>query len=576
MRFGSTTIRYADSNWCEIPDLSPVFNLMHEAWLPVRRRSGAVEYVRPSEITDRIEADPCVAFAWPRPDFNGAAHEFLIGLLSTAAAPADDEEWDDWWLEPPSPDVLQHRFTTVARAFNFDGPGPRFLQDLDPLEGADDKEVAALLIDAPGAQTLRNNADLFVKRGAAPVLSRGAAAMALYTMSSYAPAGGAGHRTSLRGGGPMTTLIVAEHFRHGSTLWGRLWPNVESREQIESRAVETTLDDSLERVFPWLEPTRASNRKAGGGPTTPAEVHPLQVYWAMPRRIRLRFEEAHGRRCGLTAAADSVVIASYRTRNYGTDYSEGFEHPLTPYYRQKASAVSRLPVHPSPGGIGYRQWPGLVVRSKDGLREPAQAIRHWKNSRTPRDCHARFVAFGYDMDNMKARAWVEGEMPLWHLHNETRALLPDFIRQTTAGATSVARLVTSHTKSALFDSPKHATGDFGFIAERFYRDTETLFFAALGEAASAIRNASDKDDPAIEVRQRWASTMEKAALRLFDEHVPSEGLEDRDMYRHVKARFYLSLALRGRGKAGRSLFEGDLGVPSAESAPLRTSSREAA
>ena len=194
-------------------DVSAVFNLIDAPWLPVRRRSGVVEHVQPWRITDRIEEDPYVAFAWPRPDFNGAAHEFLIGLLSTAAAPDDDEEWDDGWLEPPLADVLEQRFSAVAHAFDLDGPGPRFLQDLESLDGAEDKGIAALLIDTPGAQTLRNNADLFVKRGAAPVLSRAAAAMALYTMSSYAPAGGAGHRTSLRGGGPMTTLVVAEHAR---------------------------------------------------------------------------------------------------------------------------------------------------------------------------------------------------------------------------------------------------------------------------------------------------------------------------------------------------------------------------
>ena len=112
----------------------------------------------------------------------------------------------------------RRKFARVAHAFDLDGPGPRFLQDLDPLEGADDKEIAALLIDAPGAQTLRNNADLFVKRGGAPVLSRATAAMALCTLNAYAPSGGAGHRTSLRGGGPMTTLVVADHEDYGAII----------------------------------------------------------------------------------------------------------------------------------------------------------------------------------------------------------------------------------------------------------------------------------------------------------------------------------------------------------------------
>ena len=248
---------------------------------------------------------------------------------------------------------------------------------------------------------------------------------------------------------------------------------------------------------------------------------------------------------------------------------------MTPYYRQKASAATKLPVHPAPGGISYRLWPGIVVPSKDGLREPARTIRRW-NSRAPKDANARFVTYGYDMDNMKARDWAEGEMPLWVLDDERRETLAHCIQRMTAGAASVARLVTGATKSALFDNPKLARGDFGFIAERFYRDTETPFFAALAEASSAMKHSPDEDDPANEVRRRWASAVEAAALRLFDEHAPAAGLEDRNMHRHAKARFYLALALRGRGKTGKSLFESDLGIPSPESASSRKNRKEAA
>ena len=553
-----------------------VFNLIHEPWLPVRRRSGAVECIQPWRLNEGIGKDPFVAFAWPRPDFNGAAHELLIGLLSTATAPADDGEWEDWWLEPPSPEVLRQRFATVAHAFDLDGPGPKFLQDLDPLEGAEDREVAALLVDAPGAQTLRNNADLFVKRGGTPVLSRAAAAMALFTLNAFAPSGGAGHRTSLRGGGPMTTLIVAAHTGSDNALWGRLWPNVESREQIEARAIEATLNDDPRKIFPWLVPTRTSNQKTGGRSTTPADVHPLQVYWGMPRRIRLLFEGAEERRCRLTGTPDAVVVSRYRTRNYGTRYSEGFEHPLTSYYRPKTTAVTKFAVHPNPGGISYRLWPGLVVPSKDRLREPAQVIRHWQQERSGIASESRFAAFGYDMDNMKPRAWIEAEMPLWHLKEEIRDWLEAFIQRATAGADTVARQVTGAVKAASYDDPKNASGDFGFIAARFYGDTEGAFFTALGDAVSAIKERPDSDDPTMEVRKRWVSVLERAAMRLFDEYAPSGGLEDRNMQRYVKARFYLALALRGRGKKGKSLFEGDLGIPLPETPRSRSRDKEAA
>ena len=539
------------------------FNLIRAAWIPVRRRSGAVEHIPPWRINDRIDEDPFVAFAWPRPDFDGAVHEFLIGLLSTAAAPRDDDAWENWWLRPPTPEILEQKFEAIAYAFDLDGPGPRFLQDLDPLEGAEDKDVAALLIDSPGAQTLRNNADHFVKRGAAPALCRAAAAMALYTLSAYAPAGGAGHRTSLRGGGPMTTLIVASHEDCGNTLWGRVWPNVETKEQIERRATDAALRDDPGSIFPWLVPTRTSNQKAGGRPTTPADIHPLQVYWGMPRRLRLLFEHARGRRCGLTGAEDSAIVASYRTRKHGIDYSDGFEHPLTPYYRQKIENT-KLPLHPRPGGISYRLWPGLVVQSNDRLRDPAQVIRHWPE-RMSHQIETRFVAFGYDMDNMKARGWIESEMPLWLMGDAaTRDWLENFIGRATAGANTVARLLTGAIKSALYDKLADANGDFGFIAERFYRETEGAFFDALSDVVRSIDENSDSEDPTIQERERWLAPIKTAALRLFDEYAPSDALEDRDMHRYVKARFMLALALRGAGKAGRALFERDLSIVAPE------------
>ena len=150
------------------------------------------------------------------------------------------------------------------------------------------------------------------------------------------------------------------------------------------------------------------------------------------------------------------------------------------------------------------------------------------------------------------------------------------LRRTAAGAGTVTRLVTRAAKSALCDRPRDAGGDFGFMAERFYRDTEEAFYSTLGEAVALIKGNPDSDDPAIEARRRWAPVMEKAALRLFDEYAPSEGLEDRDMHRHVKARFYLTIALRGHGKAGKSLFDDDLGIPSPETTRSRSREREAA
>lgn len=62
-------------------------NLITDAWIAVRRRSGAIQTISPAEIVSAISEDPIVDFNECRPDFNGAAAQFLIGLLQTCATP---------------------------------------------------------------------------------------------------------------------------------------------------------------------------------------------------------------------------------------------------------------------------------------------------------------------------------------------------------------------------------------------------------------------------------------------------------------------------------------------------------
>ena len=71
-------------------------NLITDPWLPVRM-SGGRGMVKPSEIANLA----VLALDFPRPDFNGAVAEFLIGLLSTMAAPQNENEWRRLWHERP-------------------------------------------------------------------------------------------------------------------------------------------------------------------------------------------------------------------------------------------------------------------------------------------------------------------------------------------------------------------------------------------------------------------------------------------------------------------------------------------
>jgi CRISPR system Cascade subunit CasA len=81
------------------------------------------------------------------------------------------------------------------------------MQELGGHEG-ETTPIEALLIDTPGANGQKKNADVLTHRNRYPALGLPAAAMALYTLQQFAHVGGAGNRVSMRGGGPLSTFVL--------------------------------------------------------------------------------------------------------------------------------------------------------------------------------------------------------------------------------------------------------------------------------------------------------------------------------------------------------------------------------
>lgn len=518
-----------------------MLNLVRDPWLPVRRQDGRRDIIRPAQIGET--ENPVLALDWPRADFRIAGLEFLTGLLTTACPPADLGAWLDGWDTPPDPAALDAAFAPIAHAFDLDGEGPRFLQDVEDLV-SEPEAIERLLIEAPGASTIRQNTDLLVRRGRVGGLGRPAAAMALYTFQAWAPAGGAGNRTGLRGGGPLTTFVVPGN---RPSLWHLLWANVPTG--------TPPAPEDLPRVFPWLAPTVTSE---GSRTVTPETSHPLQCWWGMPRRIRLDFAAADpASPCDLTGEPDGVRVVSWRQRPRGANYAGwGRLHPLTPHYQQKQGAEF-LPLHPQPGGIGYRHWLGLVLRDRDGLRLPAASVTRWRDERE-RDAglrDARLLAAGYDMDNMKARAFVESEMPLPAApDDETRARLDALATDLVLSANQVAGLLRSAVRYALFSPGATVKLEAELLAslrERLWEQTEQDFFALLVQERE-------------EARTHWLGRLRAIALALFDEAAPLTPENGGAAPRISRARRNLVFALTGFGKEGAALFE-LLRLPAAQS-----------
>ncbi len=489
------------------------YNLLVERWIPVRRRSGSIDWIAPHQIAERD--DPPIAIASPRPDFDGALIQFLIGLVQTTAAPKDERAWKKRYETPHDPDELRGLFATVEPAFNLDGDGPRFMQDLT-LAGESHQvwDIADLLIGTPGENTIKNNFDLFEKRGRVSALSYEASAMALLTMQLNSPEGGGGaaggHNVSIRGGGPLTTLAV------GSDLYETTWLNVIEKDIFESKYGNGSRQEPG-AVFPWQGNTRSSDKALGGVPTTPEDVHPLHQFWAMPRRIRLVIEADRLGNCDITGRRDLPVVSTCVTTHSGFKYSVGFRHPLSPYRREKGKEEWRA-IRGHSASVAYSSWPTNVLPGSDTA--PARAISRALSRMPGVPRRVSLAAFGFETKQEKVRSWHQCVTPLVGVETELQDAFRSVLEGFVAASENVRKTLFGKIKEALARRPQDLPGDLGAtVNAAFWAATEPAFFAAV----IAVRDALGAGPPPPAIAEQWLAALHAAAKELFETYSQMRG-----------------------------------------------------
>lgn len=432
-------------------------SLLTTPWLPVRFKDGSTGKLAPANLADENVVDIAAA----RADLQGAAWQFLLGLLQCSMAPKNSARWEDIWFEGLSGDTLHQALAPLEPAFQFGADTPSFMQDFEPLSG-EKVSIASLLPEIPGAQTTKLNKDHFVKRGVTERFCPHCAALALFSLQLNAPSGGKGYRTGLRGGGPMTTLIELQEYQGNrqTPLWRKLWLNVMPQDSAAMPLPERC-DES---VFPWLAPTRTSEHASAV--TTPEQVNPLQAYWGMPRRIRLDFSTTQSGYCDLCTSQSDALLSWMTVKNYGVNYA-GWTHPLTPYRLPLKEGSERYSVKPQPGGLIWRDWLGLNQEgaSENNTEYPALVVKT-VGAHNLKDAKVGLWGFGYDFDNMKARCWYEHHFPLLLTDN----IIPN-LRLAAQTASRHLSLLRSALKEAWFADAKGARGDFSFIDIDFWHLT---------------------------------------------------------------------------------------------------------
>ena len=502
-------------------------NLLHASWLPFRLRNGDQEWRSLMAITDPDIVD----FALPRADFQGAAYQLVIGILQTAFAPEDEDQWHQYYAKPPTNDELKLAFNTIEHAFELTGDGPLFMQDHEPLSQQEMSPISGLLIDAPGENGIKNNTDFFVKRGIGEVMSPAMAALALFTLQINAPSGGSGHRVGLRGGGPLTTLVMPSDEQ--SSLWHKLWLNVINRDTWRCN-VEPNFHDGS--VFPWLAPTIESSKKGSEIYPSTEVIHPLHMYWAMPRRIRLVIDD-EPTQCLISGEHCEQSVRHYRTKNYGNNYVGNWDqHPFTPYkWNPKKLHEDHLSQKGQPGGISYKNWDVLTLSSDGNGHVCARVVDHYNDvAKGKWHEQPQLWVFGYDMDNMKPRGWYSTMMPLFDVEPENHDDIIYATKELQELANNSLYQTRSQIKAAWFDKPSDAKGDTSFIDLDFWQQTEATFYLTVSHIAHNINQ--QQSALTSEQAKHWRNTIQSVSTQLFDNYALDDLGNIRSMAKRMDAR----------------------------------------
>lgn len=512
-----------------------ILNLINDAWIPVKRQNNEKTTICPSQITDLWDLNPFVSFDAPRADFNGALIQFLIGLIQTTFAPKDAREWRKYFSTPPTSKELQEKFKQYAYAFNLGGDGARFMQDLT-LESeifAKYQDLEKTKIEKKLAEEFWLVEELFIdnegyfnKQGRIDALCTKCAAIALFTLQLNAPSGGSGHRTSLRGGGPLTTLVL------GNNLWQTVWLNILDEDKfLDIYKTKNKIEEFTDKdIFPWLTNTRTSEEDQQ---ITCQDVHPSQVFWATPLRIHFDFNNVQEGFCSIDQSFSKQLIFRYFKKNYGNNYVN-WQHPLTPHYLSKEGM--HMPTHGQPGGISYRHWLGLVQNDEESNKFYARTVKEFLQKQEQKykvlqDYRFRLWVFGYDMDNMKPRAWVESIMPVIIFEDSEK--YEEIINQLIKAAEKVKEKTKSCIKKALFKRTDEIKGSLSFIDAEFWQNTETDFYAILEEFRQATPDIN-------EIKINWLNILKKSSNLIFDKTSQNSEIENVDPKRIALAHHELN------------------------------------
>lgn len=202
-------------------------NLLTDAWLPVLEDKS----FRRIKLRDVLCSEADWEISLPRDDMELAAIQLLVSLTQVLFPVQDQSDLIRRIKSPLSIGEFEDAVSKYRDWFDLDHPDIPFMQ----IRGVSAKEftpIQKLFVGLPEG----NNHKFFNAEGEISRVCGGCAAIALFNQASNSPNFGGRFMGSLRGGGPVTTLIDAPSLRR--RIWENVLPLTEVSRLLPGRSYE--------------------------------------------------------------------------------------------------------------------------------------------------------------------------------------------------------------------------------------------------------------------------------------------------------------------------------------------------
>lgn len=497
----------------DVPQTTPSFNALTDAWLPLLDSTGATTMASVVEVLcgekDGIDLD------YPRDDFRIYARLLLSALVQALFPARTKQELEDRLDNPLPRAEVERRILPVLDDFNLFGTTP-FLQ-IPPLPSLPKKGAAPFVF---------GRADLYQPATVIESVSLPIALVTLFTEHAYAGGAGRGYGAGPGGQPGAFTLIDPGTVRLAA------WANTLTAERAAGAY-------AAEGNTPW---SNAPNTK--GVPR--ASLGLVGGLFFQPRGMWL-IPEGTGK-CAVTGVVAPLVRLSPLTPkstlmkkpSKGEDL---WQHPCAPM------AVNSQGIGPVRLNVRRPAWAGLAqllspiagskTRAEHPLQGPAPVLQQWKTL-VGRPKRPRLLVLDFDRDKANVKRQFFEAFPITtDLVGSAEAL--ERIRLLVTEAEKIERdlmrqLVRAH------DDRKQGGLALADARAEYWSTSEAPFFRWLDVVTSP--GADDAWGIAQGAQDDMLDSLQRAAIAIFDRHVEISEFDPRKLERIAMARRTLRRALR--------------------------------